>query len=46
MKSALMYLVPFALTLALAGAIRFFGGAERGARAAGVAVGVIVLVTG
>lgn len=38
MKSALMYLAPFVLTLALAGAIRFFAGAERGARAAGVAV--------
>ena len=38
MQSALMYLVPFVLTLALAGALRFFVGAERGARAAGVAV--------
>ena len=33
-----MYLVPFVLTLALAGALRFFAGAERGARVTGVAL--------
>ncbi len=38
LKSALMYLAPFVLTLVLAGAIRVLGGPERGARAAGVAV--------
>ena len=38
LKFALMYLAPFVLTLVLAGAIRVFGGPERGARAAGVAV--------
>lgn len=38
LKTALTYIVPFALTLIVAGAIRVFGGPERGARAAGVAV--------
>ncbi len=37
-NSALPYLVPLALTLVLAGAIRLAGGPERGARTAGVAV--------
>jgi hypothetical protein len=35
---ALTYITPFALTLIIAGAIRLFGGPERGARAAGVGV--------
>ena len=38
LKSVLVYLVPLAITPVLAGLIRIFGGAERGARAAGVAV--------
>ncbi len=38
LKTTLTYLTPFALTLVVAGAIRMFGGPERGARAAGVAV--------
>jgi hypothetical protein len=38
LKSVLVYLVPFVLTLAIAGVIRFLGGPERGARVAGVAV--------
>lgn len=36
--SSFMYLVPFVATLVFAGAIRGFGGPERGARAASVAV--------
>jgi hypothetical protein len=38
MNAVLTYLVPFALSLGLAGAIRVFAGPERGARAAGFAV--------
>lgn len=35
LKTALTYITPFALTLLVGGAIRLFGGAGRGARAAG-----------
>jgi len=38
LKSVLTYLVPFLLTLAAAGAVRFSGGALRGAQCAGVGV--------
>jgi len=38
LNAGLTYLVPFALTLGLAGAIRVFAGPERGVRAAGFAV--------
>jgi hypothetical protein len=38
LKSVLTYLVPFLLTLAAAGAIRFAGGAARGAQCAGIGV--------
>lgn len=37
-NSALVYLVPLLLTPVLAGALRVFGGPERGARVAGIAV--------
>lgn len=37
-KSAFLYLVPLLLTPMLAGAIRLFGGPERGARVAGISV--------
>lgn len=37
-NSALVYLVPLLLTPVIAGAIRMFGGPERGARVAGIAV--------
>ena len=45
LKSLLIYITPFALSLALAGAIRAFGGAERGARTANVAVMISFLVS-
>jgi hypothetical protein len=38
LKSILIFAAPFILSLVIAGAIRAFGGAERGARAANVAV--------
>ncbi len=43
-NSALVYLVPLLLTPVIAGAIRMFGGPERGARAAGVAVTFVFAV--
>jgi len=45
LNSTLIFIAPFVLTLALAGAIRAFGGAERGARAANVAVMLGFLVS-
>jgi hypothetical protein len=45
LDSIIFTVAPFVLTLALAGAIRAFGGAERGARAAGIAVMLGFLVS-
>jgi len=44
LKPALIFLLPFGLTLALAGLIRFFGGAERGVRAAGFAIAISFII--
>ena len=45
LESILILIAPFVLTLALAGAIRAFGGPERGARAANVAVMLSFIVS-